>query len=171
MNYTPTEIELMNKTARSKGAVGVNAVVPRVVKFKAESWMYILDYGSGPEAIHTKELRKKGFNVVAWDIGKNNIDSIHPSKLSPSVKFDIVFASNVLNIQEGYHVNNVIKEVRALLVYGGKAVFNYPQSPRYSQYNIRHIKGMLIREFTMVEQVLSLHCLPITPVFVCTKER
>ena len=171
MIYNPSEIKFMNKTARSKGSVGPNAVVPRVIRSitKPEMHHIILDYGSGPKAIHTKELHKEGFNVSAWEIGENHNRFLHIDMVSDGLKFfDIVFASNVLNVQGERHVHNVIKEVKSLLIPGGKAVFNYPNSPRYNNYNTRHIKYMFTEEFALVEQVISINGLPITPVFVCT---
>ena len=89
---------IVTKTARYTGAVGKKAVVPRYVANIASFDDEILDFGSGSKAIHVQMLKNQGFNVTAWDLGKNFVKGIHsPDALKR--QYDIVYASNVLNVQ------------------------------------------------------------------------
>ena len=125
------EILRANISSRSMGAIGAKAIAPRYVEKIATKENSILDYGAGKDAIHTLRLREKGYNVVAYEFGDNIIEGLH-SRSALINRYDIVFASNVLNVQSGiamlittlYQISNVLKD-------GGIAVFNYPRSPRY----------------------------------------
>lgn len=125
-----TLIEKMNRTARSKGAVGKNAIVPKVVKEFANHADRILDYGSGKDLIHTRALREAGFRVDAFDIGAN-VTTEHI--ICPAyMYYDIVFASNVLNIQpDNVRLLNTIVDIMDALKPKGIFICNYPKTPRH----------------------------------------
>lgn len=130
MILSDIEIQQVNKTCREKGSVGSNAVIPRLVSSWAKTQHSILDYGAGKSAIHTMELRKQGFNVTAWDVGANFNSPIHDLHALVK-KYDIVYASNVINVQLNESMlRRTLNEIQGLLKTDGEFIFNYPRSPR-----------------------------------------
>lgn len=135
------DIETMNKTARTRGAVGPNAVVPKQVRahvtdlvnsgrFMDKSGPDVLDYGAGPESIHARALCDEGYQVTAYDIG-NNVDLDFKYNEPLKHKYDIVYASNVLNVQMTIDLlDSMLEEVHSVLRDSGVFIANYPRSPR-----------------------------------------
>jgi len=120
------------KTARV-GCFSNNAVVPKMVSILASKKDKILDYGTG-YGQYTKMLRDEGLNIFMHDFSRN-----HPSELnkyfldSPesSSPFDIIFASNVLNVQTSSEMLvRTLRDVVCLLDMDGLFVGNYPNKPR-----------------------------------------
>lgn len=146
-------IQQANKTARSAGAVGANAVVPRIVASVAGSSQTILDYGAGPKAIHTKALRALGFNVTAYEFGDNCIDGVHdPYALDR--KYDIVFASNVMNVQGSKEMAvATLQELKHAVAPLGSIILNFPKSPRYLLMTSSMFRRMLEEEFGRVTEL------------------
>ena len=147
-----SQIFIVNRTARSAGAVGKNAIVPKVVEALSffRSKAKILDFGSGPKAIHTKALRKKGLDVTAHEIGSNRDPNIH-DRNALRRKYDIVFASNVLNVQPDqemlmWTIDKMRKAVRA----NGALVANLPKTPRKMDITKDMIMKELKRYFKLV---------------------
>lgn len=130
----------LNSTARYSGAVGDNTVIPRLLPHFIDRRMRVLDYGAGKKAIHTKKLRAKGYNVIPYDIGENrhNNDALNN-------KYDCVFLSNVINIQESKHdIRQILKQVKLLLKKpNGFLLLNYPSDPRRLNIGIEEIKVIL----------------------------
>lgn len=138
MNFTEQEIKIANATSRSNGASAINpdgtirAVVPNFIFKNIEDYRdkTLLDFGSGKNPIHTKWLRENGLNVTAYDFGNNCIEGVH-DKNALDKRYDVIFASNVLNVQSSdvmmmvtvYQIYNSLKK-------GGTFIFNYPTSPR-----------------------------------------
>lgn len=136
--FTEKEIREANKTARSNGASAINpdgtirAIVPNFIYKNIDKYRNktLLDYGAGKHAIHTKWLREQGLNVTAYDFGNNCVEGIH-DKDALNKRYDVIFASNVLNVQSSdvmmmatvYQIYNALKK-------GGIFIFNYPTSPR-----------------------------------------
>lgn len=135
-NQIPDEmIDAANKTSRHSARVGMNAVVPRAIEMIADKDNTILDYGAGSKAIHTNILRQKGFNVTAYDFGNNVDDELH-SRNALDMKYDIVYASNVLNVQGSDHMlRHTLSQIRNAMNPNGIFVFNFPRSPRYGAYS------------------------------------
>ena len=138
IDYTdidPAEIEKANKSSRSSGAVGPNAVTPRAVlhyiETVGEKDPTILDFGAGKDAKHTYTLRDMGLDVTAHDFHRNVRDTHHdPNALNK--KYDIVFASNVLNVQGSENMfRRTITDVLSTLKDDGVFIANFPTSPRY----------------------------------------
>lgn len=129
------EIEAMNRTARGAGAVGNNAIIPRYII--NHEWMKtrkMLDFGSGKDCIQTNMLKNiYGCNVTPYDIGNNYIKGIHLEK-NESTKnaFQIVFASNVINVQP--NEDCLLETLKDMFYFldpeAGVCIFNYPSSPR-----------------------------------------
>ena len=138
--FTEKEIREANKTARSNGASAINpdgtirAIVPNFIYKNIEHYRdkMILDYGAGKSAIHTKWLRENGLNVTAYDFGDNCVEGIH-DKNALNKRYDVIFASNVLNVQSSdTMMNATLYQIYKTLKKGGQFIFNYPSSPRKS---------------------------------------
>lgn len=91
-------VRIVNATYRATGLIGPKAIVPKIVPQVAKKTDKILDFGAGTKAIHTVALRQQGYLVTAYDIGANLDPAIHDPK-ALSRKWDVVYASNVLNVQ------------------------------------------------------------------------
>lgn len=138
---TSEEIAEMNATSRGKGAVGRNAIVPKLVrkyvadeinkcKYADKSGPSILDYGAGKGSPHARQLADEGYDVVAYDIGDNFDEELGLTR-ALDYKYDIVYASNVLNVQlKGEFLDRVLREIHTSVRDGGVAIMNYPRSPR-----------------------------------------
>ena len=140
---TEQEKQEAMKTARSAGAVSGKAIVPRVVRsmaHKGESW--ILDYGCGKDAIHAASLRSEGYIVDACDY------SLPGSRAACTAFYDIVYLSNVLNVQSSINMlaetlNDVHNIARKCGGGSCKVVVNYPTSPRKLWVNTRCMEHIL----------------------------
>lgn len=138
-------------TARSAGAVGVKAVVPRLVASLQPSGR-ILDFGAGPKAIHTLKLRSLGLNVVAHELPENQT-AVHDAK-ALSRKYSVVMASNVLNVQRNrQQVGRTIRELRTVVAVRGKVYCNFPSSPNHTGLTPSQIEDMLRKAFSHVGRV------------------
>lgn len=153
--YNEEEIRDMNRTARSGGAIGSNAVVPRFVILSANEFPLerTLDYGSGPKAIHTDELRAHRIECHAWDVGDNFNPNIHWSE-ALNRKYNTVMMSNVLNVQPSRtHLETMLKEVVGLVNDIGRLVCNYPATPRKSDVKKKELVKILKSHFKYVVEV------------------
>jgi SAM-dependent methyltransferase len=158
--YQTAEISRMTRTARSAGAVGRNALVPRIVDRLAiaisaqlSTPIAVLDYGCG-HGQHLPQLSGQAYVNVAYGVdfagesgdyrysvsadGADAAVSLVGPLALPNV--DVAFASNVLNVQaldsmDRARARAMIGAIgrrlgRAIRERGGVAVANYPQSPR-----------------------------------------
>ena len=133
-------IKRMNKTCRSRGAVGANALVPRFIASCIPKCARILDYGAGKDLIHVSMLREQGFDFVdGYEFGEN-VTSAHVTNLQPRY-YDFVYLSNVFNVQPSpEHIQKVVYEVvRCLTPDWGACYFNYPKAPRYSSVTLTEL--------------------------------
>jgi|WetSurMetagenome_2_1015567.scaffolds.fasta_scaffold32745_5 SAM-dependent methyltransferase len=147
LNYL-NEIDARIKTARSSGAVGQNAIVPRIIKLLGISKdQPILDFGCGSAQIHVNNLKKDGYNVVGTDL---SLPGSYPS----GKKFSVIYASNVLNVQSSIEqLNSMLNEIKTLLVNNGIFISNYPSSPRYMKLNNSEMETILKNHFNSVERI------------------
>lgn len=128
------EAERAIRSARSKGAVGPSAIVPRIIpKLLANSKHtnhLILDYGCGKDMIHVLKLQKQGYQVIGYDI------SLPDTARFLENKYDIIYLSNVLNVQSSEDMLHQLLDTvwKCLKVYGF-VVANYPASPRYLEWD------------------------------------
>lgn len=149
---TVDQVCAVNRTARSSGAVGGKAQTPQVLA-RQESQnknASILDFGSGPQALQTIFLRSQGYtNVESYEIGCNKMDWIHSDILGKT--YDIVFASNVLNVQpdctSGYML---INELAGHVQPRGTLYVNFPKSPRKNNLTEKNIEFFLREYFSSV---------------------
>lgn len=163
----------VTKTARSKGAIGRNPVCLRYIltlNRKHSTTLSYLDYGAGPEAIHTQHLLSLGFDCRAWDIGENFNPKIHKHD-ALFYCYDVVMASNVLNVQpDKKHFLKVLKELHMCVRKTGRVILNYPKEPRkMPQITERELRSLLGQWFEEVsaKPIGNSH----TPVWVCTKPK
>ena len=153
----PEHILIANKTARTKGMIGKNAIVPKYVKQIARKSDTILDFGSGPQAIHTQMLRENGFHATAYDFGNNVAEGIH-DVYALKRKYDIVFASNVLNtLSDVEDIKATIVQLEQVVGDRGKLIVNVPASPRKLMNNAKDthkiVYDMLKQWFVVVNRV------------------
>jgi hypothetical protein len=152
--FRPSEVEIANRTARAHGAVGGKAVVPRYVEETSRKSERILDFGAGPEAVHTMHLRESGFrHVDAFDFGTN----FHPDVHNPralTMEYDTVFASNVLNVQSSKAMlRKTVDELAQAVAPEGRLVANLPASPRKMAIDPARLTKILSKRFCEVKRV------------------
>lgn len=169
--YTSEEKEMMMKTARAAGAVGANAVLPRVLKSMIDEDVVVLDFGAGPKAVQTMALRDDGYQVFAHDINPEKTEAHIDDPADYKNYFDVVFASNVINVQPtGKNIVSVVHAVHELVRNNGYALFNYPSSPRKAGLTVSQIEGILKEQFMTVERIRKIDDWKIsTPVWKCKK--
>ena len=158
--YDEEKIKIANKTARSSGASALNkdgsirSVVGRYILDNVSKDASILDFGSGPAAVQTLALRDAGFkNVSAYDFGVNTRDGIQdPDALNK--KYDVVFASNVLNVSSDEEMlRETLRDIKKAAK--NEIVFNYPSSPRKSGLNAQEVKDIIIDEYGVEPELVS----------------
>jgi len=157
MSYTdisPEEIIRANKSSRSSGAVGPKAITPRMVlkyiKDTGNKEIKILDFGSGKDAKHTYALRDMGLDVTAHDFSSNVNDEHHDPNALNKI-YDIVFASNVLNVQGSEQMMlRTIEDVLKTMNDDSVFIANFPSSPRYGFETAKEAKDILENYFDVV---------------------
>lgn len=130
--FDPEDVRLANATCRSRGVVGGGKpALPRIVASRAERGVTrILDLGSGREALQARALRAAGYRVSAIDLGDNWDDAVHDAEALAG-RFDVIFASNVLNVQASRRMlDTTLRVVGGLLEQDGVFLANYPAAPR-----------------------------------------
>jgi len=126
----PPEVTKANRSARSCGAVGKNAIIPKLVEQMFPKSFKILDYGSGPARIHQVSLELAGFDVDAFDFGKNWREGMQYEVL-PN-RYDLIYASNVMNTwSTAKMMSDSLTDIKNGLKINGVFLANYPKSPRY----------------------------------------
>lgn len=158
--FTNSEIKRANQSSKSYGTIGMDAIVPRYVDITANIEDTILDFGSGKEAIHTKQLSRDGLDVIAYDFGKN-VQDIH-NTYALKRKYDIVMVSNVLNIQNSHSMLlRTLIEISSCVKPTGRAIMNYPTCPRYLCMNEKKVARIILRFFGHLRVVGGIKSAPI----------
>lgn len=167
----PDYARFVNRTSRSSSAIGAAALVPRIVNELLDNGELpdgpILDYGAGKDAIHTKNLRNRGYDVTAYDIGVNAKPGLHdPYALDRW--YSVVYASNVLNVQPSVEdLDRTIFQIAGAVAPGGVALVNYATSPRHANLGVSQVAEMLASHFAGVERIPGQS----TPVWILYKPR
>ena len=153
--YTAEEIAVANKTGKGcgSGSVGRGAITPKWVIENAKKGASVLDYGAGVKAANAEPMREAGFKVAAHEFGSNAVAGVHDPK-ALSRKYDVVVASNVLNVQSSAKMlDKTLGQIRNALKKNGYAVFNFPKSPRKGVQNASEAKALVEKHFASVEQL------------------
>jgi hypothetical protein len=136
MVYTPEEIEIANKTSRNSPAIGAKAITPKMVRQYIEDntldkdEIQILDFGAGKAAAHAQKFVEEGFQCLAYEFGANVDPRVH-CELALYNKYDIVYASNVLNVQSSLHMlEETIIQIKQVMKEDAVFFANYPLQPR-----------------------------------------
>jgi hypothetical protein len=136
MVYTPEEIEIANKTSRNSPAIGAKAITPRMVRQYIEEngldkeAIQILDFGAGKAAAHAQKFVEEGFQCLAYEFGDNVDPRVH-CELALYNKYDIVYASNVLNVQSSMTMfGETIIQIKQVMKDDGVFFANFPLQPR-----------------------------------------
>ena len=157
--YDEEKIKIANSTSRTNGASAINkdgtirSVVGRYVMDNIDKKASILDFGAGKDAVQTKALRDNGFeDVTAYDFGVNVKDGIHdPNALNK--KYDVVFASNVLNVSTD---EDMLRETLRDIKKAAKKtiIFNYPGSPRKAGLTTEQVAKIIIDEYKAEPEIV-----------------
>lgn len=134
--FKSEDILVANATSRNTGAVGAKALVPRMVAQLAAPEDRILDFGAGKDAAHAARLRAdNNLNVTAWEFGSNFNPELH-DRLALSKKYDIVYASNVINVQNSVQMlRDTLRQIHNTLKPGGIFIGNLPFEPRKNAWS------------------------------------
>jgi hypothetical protein len=151
-------IRAANKTSRSRGAIGKNALVPRLTQQIAHRDNSILDFGAGKEAIHTRWMRKVGFHrTCAYDFGQNTTP--YHDELALNYQYDITMISNVLNIQQNESMLNLtVAEIARATKPGGLVIANYPR-PRHLRTTFADVLKKFEEKGFLLQVIDSKNCI------------
>jgi len=134
----------------------MNALLPRIIrnKWPADApWLSILDFGSGPKALHTLELRKDGYSCDAYEMGDNFDPGVHKNDISlKGSTYTIVMASNVINTLSSLSaIRETIEKIHSFVDEDGIALINFPISPRKLKDLTKHkLMELLTKKFRQV---------------------
>ena len=163
---TAQEIKIAKATSRSAGASvikdgKIRAVVPLWVESNVDKSKTILDFGAGKGATSTKYLLSKGFDVVAYDLWVGNGDVLL-DKFALNRRYDIVFASNELNVQSSKEMLlETLNQIKSVLKDDGEFICNFPISPRKMEMNGHKMEEVLTSIFPNVSIVGGTKSAPI----------
>ena len=163
---TAQEIKIAKATSRSAGASAIKdgkirAIVPLWVEKNIDKDKTILDFGAGKGATSTKYLLSKGFDVAAYDLWVGNGDELL-DKFALNRKYDVVFASNVLNVQSSQSMLiETLSQIKDSMKDNGEFICNYPQTPRKMLLTSEEIERIIIKVFGSVERVGGIRSAPI----------
>jgi len=175
--FTQEDIQVANKTSRANGAVGANAITPKYVRELLDNGtddnhdctkedITVLDFGAGKTAAHAQALLAAGYQVLAYEFGDNVDPRVH-CELALLNKYDVVYASNVLNVQSSVDMaRTTIKQIRDVMKYDAVFIANYPQSPRKSDITPMEMMKLLEEHF----YVIRCGGTPSAPLFQCEFE-
>jgi len=155
--YDQKDIETANKTSRNSSAIGAKAITPKFVmqylKTCKKADTTILDFGAGKAAAHAQTLLKQGWKCTAYEFGDNTNPDLHDKK-ALARKYNIVYASNVLNTQSNITMAlETIEQVLNVVKKNGIFVCNYPLSPRKADITVEKMVSLLSKHFKTITRV------------------
>lgn len=142
---TPEQVAAQ-RTARANGAVGSKAVLPKVIRrllldeYRDQD-VDVLDFGCGPARAHAKDSQawasglRQRWTFVGYDFGDQASTLQAP--------WDIVYASNVLNVQQDGHMLNQTLGQLWRAQGQGRLFVNYPSGPRHLGWTVKQLKARL----------------------------
>ena len=150
--YSKEEMSIANQTERKGGAIGSNSIVLRRVLEIAQPADKILDFGSGSKIRQALVLREKGFKVVCHEFGGNVNDNHDKDALSR--RYDIVYASSVINVQNSLEMlRKTLQQIRPVVRKEGVFVFNFPKVPRKGQFTDGEMLQVVHEYFPVINKV------------------
>jgi len=155
---TQEEIQIANKTARNTPAIGKNAITPRAVRMyiddnRLEKTATILDFGAGKYAAHAQAMVADGYLCLAHEFGDNIDPKVH-CELAMQNHYDVVFASNVLNVQSSFKMlRETIAQVSSVMTTDSIFFANYPLTPRKAPFTVDEMLDILSKTFSIIERV------------------
>lgn len=140
-------IDLVNKSYSKQ--FSKNQYIVKILPEYLKKEDVILDFGAGSDALGTKILKSQGYDITAFDIGRNSISGIHdPDALNK--RYSIIICSNVLNIQPTEKdVELLLILISNLLKPDGKIFCNLPRKPRYNGYTKNRLELKLKEIFSI----------------------
>ncbi len=147
------QITTANKTSRNSPAIGQKALTPKVARqymennFKKDDSL-VLDFGAGKSAYHAQQFVADGWQVLAHEFGDNIDPSVH-CELSMQNEYDLVYASNVLNVQsDEAMLRETLRQIKSVLKPKGVFFANYPLNPRKSGLTTQEVRDIIQEEFS-----------------------
>lgn len=156
------EIDIAKRTSRSSGASAINkdgtirAIVPLWVEKNVDKSKTILDFGAGRWCTSTKYLKQKGFeNIVPYDLWCGDGDELLDAQALDRT-YDVVFASNVLNVQSSLDMlHETLWQIWDALNYGGEFICNYPSSPRKMNLTADEIDHFIVATLGVIPEIVG----------------
>ena len=155
---TAEQITIANKTSRHSPAVGAKALTPKMARQFVEGKYpnkdcLMLDYGAGKKAMHAQAFVEDGWNCLAHEFGDNVDPRIH-CELAMLNKYDVVYASNVLNVQSDLNMlNETVEQIKSVMKDQGAFIANYPLDPRKGDMTVLEVFANLSKHFKFVTWV------------------
>lgn len=110
----------------------------------------VLDYGAGKDPLLTKMLKSKGFNTTAHDFGVNQTSNHDKQALNS--KYDLVIATNVLNVQQDKTMlNKALEQIKDVLVHNGTLIATFPKLPNETGITQKEFKEIFKLHFGIVK--------------------
>jgi len=169
---TTKQIAVANSTSRSGSAIGHKAITPKMVRKyvdlkNGKRTMTILDFGAGKTADHARKFVEDGYNCLAHEFG-DNIDPRYHCELSMLNTYDVVYASNVLNVQQSYSmVVEMLDQVKHVMKPTSVFIANFPLKPRKMDITAEDMGEWLRLAFKHVVVVGGNNQAPIFLAFGC----
>ena len=164
-------VAISNATSRNAGAVGKNALVPRVVRdrYGRLDDLNVLDFGAGKAAAHAVSMQVAyslyGWQVDAFEFGANVVEGLHLSEQDADRNaglYHVVYASNVLNTVSSWSQLHVtLATARRFTRYTGFFIANYPASPRKSNVTPDEVEQALGQYWVNVVRVAGTKAAPV----------
>ena len=156
---TSEQITTANKTSRNSPAIGAKAITPKMVRRYIEDnnlnkdEISILDFGAGKTAAHAQKFVEDGYQCLAYEFG-DNVDPRYHCELALFNKYDIVYASNVINVQSSlYMLQETLIQIKQVMKPNAVLFANYPLSPRKMSAKGWQMHAMLRNHFASVVRV------------------
>lgn len=160
--YKPEDIKKANRSSMGKGfvvlkdgkptSIVVKYIVANIDKYRGKQF---LDFGAGKYAVQTKYLRELGLDITAYDFGRNVTD-IHDTRALERL-YDIVYLSNVLNIQCSLQMlRETLFDVKEATRLGTEVIFNVPHEPCYSGLTKAEVLSEVERVFNSKPKKVSI---------------
>ena len=116
--------------------------------YKPNTLLTVLDFGSGLFPSEALKLQSKGYNVTLHEFGNNFLPDVH-SKVALDYKYDIILASNVINVQSS---SNMLKLTLSLMAdslkAGGSIILNYPPYPNLLKLSKEELEKIFSKFFS-----------------------